>query len=87
MARVATDKIVDVDAMPERRHGRRGVDLEPLIEKLRDLQPHAIENVASNEERARWRRRLRRAARTAELAVETRYVREERRLYFRGVPN
>jgi hypothetical protein len=76
--------IVDVPEMPQRRRGRAGADIAPLVVALRDRNPHAIEDVRTDEQRRRWRRRLRRAAKQEGLAVETGYVDKEGRLYFRG---
>jgi hypothetical protein len=87
---VATERsevpqIVDVEALPARRHGKHGWDLTPLIEKVRDREPHALENVRTEEDRKRWRRQLRASARRLEMSVITRYAPEEARLYFQGV--
>jgi hypothetical protein len=76
--------IVDVPEMPQRRRGRVGADIAPLVTALRDRKAHAIEDVRTDEQRRKWRRRLRRAARQERLAVETGYVAKEARLYFRG---
>ena len=81
-----TPRIVDVNEMPERASGRSSAALEPLRVALRDGKPHAIEEVRTDEERRRWRRKLRRAAQREGLAVETRFVGQESRLYFRGRP-
>jgi methionine aminopeptidase len=86
MARSKSDlpTIVDVPEMPRRRRGRTGADIAPLVDALRDRRAHAIEDVSNEEQRRKWRRRLRRAAKQEGLRVETGYVGHERRLYFRG---
>jgi hypothetical protein len=77
-------EIVDVDAMPPPRRGPRGWDDSEMLNKLRDGLPHAIENVSTEEDRKRWRRRVRLAARRVGVSVTTRYVPNEARLYFQG---
>ena len=84
MRREEIPEIVDVEEMPPARRGRRGWDDAPLRDKLRDGKPHAIENVSTEEDRKRWRRRVRLAARRIGVSVTTCYVLEEQRLYFRG---
>jgi hypothetical protein len=79
-----TPVIADVEAMPERRHGRAAVELEPLIAALQDRQPHALEDIRTDLEKRRWRRKLRRAGDRAGVRVQTRYVESESRLYFQG---
>jgi hypothetical protein len=87
---VATKKkeslLVPVDSMPARRLGRPGVDVSPLKDKIREGTPQAVTNIASEQERKMWRRRLRRAAQEVGMRVETVFVESEERLYFQGRP-
>jgi hypothetical protein len=76
--------IVDVEAMPERRHGRATVELESLISAIRDRKPHALEDIRTENDKRRWRRKLRRAADRSGVRVQTRYVESELRLYFQA---
>jgi hypothetical protein len=78
--------VIAVDRMPARRVGRPSVDVAPLREAIRDGKPHAVTEVASQQQRRLWRRRLRKAAHEASMRVETVFIESEGRLYFQGRP-
>jgi hypothetical protein len=76
--------VIAVDRMPARRLGRPSIDVGPLREAIQDGKPHAVTDVASEQQRRLWRRRLRKAAHEANMRVETVFIESEGRLYFQG---
>ena len=82
-ARAGGYRVVQVDEMPARTRGQSS-DLAPFAAAIADRKPHAIEDVRTEEDKRRSRRLLRRAGEREGLVVETRYIRREARLYFRG---
>src|SRR4051812_45298889 len=69
----AMPKIVSVKEMPVPKRGRRGIDLTPLEDLLKDKKPHAFQNIATRNEREKWARRVRDAAANLGMEASTTY--------------
>lgn len=80
----AMPKISSVKEMPTPKRGRRGIDLSALEDLLKDKKPHAFEKIADRNERERWARRVRDAAKNVGMEASTTYDEGEQRLYFQG---
>jgi hypothetical protein len=83
----AHPQIATVKEMPRPRRGRRGIDTSYLEELLQEGKPHAFENVEDRNQRERYARQVRAAAKKIGLEASTTYVEEEQRLYFQGFAN
>lgn len=83
---VQLPKIEDGDAMPKARRGRVGMDLTPIVEKLKDLKPHAFAGIGDAKAKEKWARKAREAAEKAGLDVRTTYDPSSQKLWFQGFP-
>ena len=70
--------------MPEPKRGRSSLDYTPLIEKLKDFQPHTISNIEDVKVKNRYARWLREAANQAGMDVSEVWRPDLNTLYFRG---
>lgn len=77
-------QITDLQEMPKARRGRKGMDLTPIVDRLRDLKEHALEGIADDKAKEKWARKIREAAVKADLEVRTVYDPSNKRLAFQG---
>jgi hypothetical protein len=77
-------QIIELSEMPKAHRGRQGMDLTPIIEKLKDLKEHAFTGISDGKSKERWARKVREAANKAGLDVRTVYDAKNGRLAFQG---